>query len=214
MKLIVFDWDGTVVDSEVRIVQAMQLGIADLGLAPRSHDEVKQIIGLGMKEALMQLYPDADDAFCAQLTNTYRTYFLAPEQRSAMFPGVKGVIENLAQQDYFLAVATGKSRRGLDRELLETQLQPLFHKTICADEAPSKPNPQMLNELMDFVGVEPGETLMIGDTTYDLQMASNAGVASVGVRYGVHSVERLAKHGPVAILNDLSELAALLDSLK
>ena len=211
MKLIVFDWDGTLVDSEQRIVTAMRDAIRDVGLPALPTNTLKNVIGLGLGIAIATLLPDYGHDEHQLVADAYRHHFLAADQRAVSFPDAGDVLRALTEREYLLAVATGKSRHGLDRDLEETGFKTLFHATRCADETHSKPNPQMLFDVMDRLGVEAGETLMIGDTEYDLQMASNAGAASVGVSYGVHEPERLLGHNPLIILDRLGDLIPFLD---
>jgi len=206
-QLIVFDWDGTLMDSEARIVDCMRAAIEDLSLAPRSRQQMTEIIGLGLAEALAVLYPDGSPAEHAALTERYRYHFVeANPTPSALFPGARDMLAELNEQGHFLAVATGKGRRGLDRVLEETDTGQYFHATRCADESFSKPHPQMLQEIMDLLGVECKDTLMIGDTEYDLQMANNAGVRALAVSYGVHAVDRLLNCKPLDCVDDIAAL--------
>ncbi len=206
-QLIVFDWDGTLMDSEARIVDCMRAAIADLSLAPRSRQQMTDVIGLGLAEAQAVLYPDGSEAEHAALTERYRYHFVeANPTPSALFPGVEAMLDELNQQGHFLAVATGKGRRGLDRVLEETNTRQYFHASRCADESFSKPHPQMLQEIMDRLGVESHDSLMIGDTEYDLQMANNAGVQSLAVSYGVHDLARLLNCKPLDYVDDIPAL--------
>ncbi len=206
-KLIVFDWDGTLMDSEARIVTCMHLAIADAGLEPRSNDQVRHIIGLGLYEALVQLYPDGTEAEYGLLVERYRHHFLFTDNTPMpMFEGAERLIRRLHDEGFLLAVATGKGRQGLDKVLEETGLGRYFHYSRCADEAGSKPSPQMLLDIMDWLGVENNAALMIGDTEYDLQMASNAGVDSLAVTHGVHDKSRLLECNPLACVDNLAEL--------
>nr|WP_276570132.1 HAD-IA family hydrolase [Thiocystis violacea] len=202
--MIVFDWDGTLMDSEARIVACLQAAFADLGLAEPTREVARDIIGLGLEEAMERLLPSGDAALRAELVVGYRRHFLVSDPTpSVLFPGALEMLDWMTGQGYRLAVATGKSRQGLDKSLAETGLGRVFHATRCADETLSKPNPRMLFELMDELGAHPDETLMVGDTEYDLQMASNAGVRSLAVSYGVHSPGRLLTHEPLACLDSL-----------
>ncbi len=211
LQLIVFDWDGTLMDSEGEILACMRAAINDLGLEPRTDEQLKNIIGLGLQEALRTLYPEGEPGELAQLTSRYRHHYLDVKRRpSELFPGARQMIEELHQAGHFLAVATGKGRQGLNRVLTETGLADYFHTTRCADECHSKPHPQMLHEIMDYLGIEPGSALMIGDTEYDLQMAVNAGVKSLGVSYGVHARQRLLDCNPLDCLDSIEELHAWL----
>ncbi len=202
-KLFVFDWDGTLMDSEAKIVNCMQSAIRDMGFDSRSEEQIRNIIGLGFKEALTMLYPDKTD-FYDEFVKQYRVYFLDDKsEASPLFSHVEPLLELLNKNTRFLAVATGKGRQGLDKVLKETNLQQYFHVTRCADETFSKPNPQMLYEIMDFVGVEAHQTVMVGDTEYDLNMARNAGCDAIGVAHGVHDITRLQQCKPVDIYPDI-----------
>ncbi|HEA25585.1 MAG TPA: HAD family hydrolase [Ectothiorhodospiraceae bacterium] len=206
-NLLVFDWDGTVMDSESHIVASVLAAIKDLALPERSAFEAKNIIGLGLREAIQTLYPGSDDQLHDNLIERYRHHFLiANTTPSPLFPGAEALLESLNNAGYLLAIATGKGRGGLDRVLEETGLRAMFVTTRCADESFSKPHPQMLEHIMEFTGCEPDETLMIGDTEYDMEMASNASTHALAVSYGVHELERLQKHNPVGIIDALTEL--------
>lgn len=214
-ELIVFDWDGTLMDSEARIVSCIQAAFSELGLAPPPAEAARDIIGLGLDESMQSLMPSADAATRAELVLGYRRHFLVTSQTpSVLFPGAVETLDWLAARGHRLAVATGKSRIGLDKSLAETGLGQVFHATRCADETFSKPNPQMLFELMDELGASPAETLMIGDTEYDMQMASNAGVERLAVCYGVHAADRLLAHAPLACLDSLHAIPAWLSGLE
>jgi len=206
-SLIVFDWDGTLMDSEAKIVLAMQAAIADVGLDFRDRNQVKDIIGLGLSEAVVMLFPLIGHAESNRLIEAYRHHFLFDDKTPMpMFEGVGLLLNRLAEQEYWLAVATGKSRKGLDRVLDGHDLRHHFHITRCADECFSKPHPLMLNEIMDFVGVDAKDTLMIGDSEYDMLMAENAGVDALAVSYGVHDKARLLSCGALGCLDDIREL--------
>lgn len=206
-KLIVFDWDGTLMDSESHIVSSLQAAIKELDLEQRSNDELRNIIGLGLREALKTLYPEGTDSEYDALTSHYREHFFDTNKNtSELFAGVEDLLEKLSNENYFMAIATGKGRHGLDKVLAETGLGHHFHFTRCADESFSKPHPQMLLEIMDYVGVEQNETLMIGDTEYDLNMAHNAGAPCLAVSYGVHDKSRLLACNPLECVDSINEL--------
>ncbi len=206
-ELLVFDWDGTLMDSESRIVNCMRSAITDLGLALPTDSSISNIIGLGLKEAICMLFPAADEALVEEVKGRYRHHFLF-ENRTPMplFSGAKEVLHALKAEGYLLAVATGKGRPGLDKALNNTGLDKVFHTTRCADEAFSKPHPDMLLQILDELGVEATDALMIGDTEYDMQMANSAGTAALAVSYGVHSTERLLQHEPQGCLAAISEV--------
>ena len=210
IQFIVFDWDGTLMDSEAQIVSCLHAAIADLQLAPMDDDTVKNVIGLGLKEAIDTLVPGRDNHFHQAFVDHYREHWFRSES-SILFEGVRESLEVLKQRNLILGVATGKARRGLDRVLDETGLGSFFDATRCADEAPSKPHPQMLHDLMDVLGVKPQQTVMVGDTEYDMEMASNAGAAKIAVSSGVHSEERLQQHSPLVCLDKIRDMPAWLE---
>jgi len=206
-KLLVFDWDGTLMDSQARIVGCMRAAVTDLGLDVPSDESISNIIGLGLKEAICMLFPGADDSLVSDITKGYRQHFLFENNTpTPLFKGAKEALLSLESQGYMLAVATGKGRPGLNRVLECTGLTQLFHATRCADEAPSKPHPDMLLHIMNVLDVEASDTLMIGDTEYDMKMANNAGTAALAVSYGVHDAERLMQHEPLGCLDTISEI--------
>lgn len=185
-ELIVFDWDGTLMDSAALIVDSVQAAARDIGLEPPSDERARHIIGLGLVDAMRYALPDLGPDHYDQLVDRYRHHYLSRDHQLVLFDGIRELIAELAAGDHVLGVATGKSRRGLERALDGSGLRPHFHATRCADECHSKPHPQMLEELMAEFGIAPDATLMIGDTTHDLQMARNAGTAALAVSYGAH----------------------------
>jgi phosphoglycolate phosphatase len=210
--LIVFDWDGTLMDSTQHIVEAALRAIDELGLAPREPDAIRSIIGLGLKESWSSLYSDAGDQDFAAFTKVYRRHFFSDDlYRSTLYPGVSDVLAELRARGHRLAVATGKGRPGLDRDLGRTGLGPLFAATRTADESRSKPNPDMLLDILAQTGVPPSATLVVGDTEYDVEMARRAGTSALGISWGAHPGERLRKAGVLDLLDDLAELPAWLD---
>ncbi len=210
-SLLVFDWDGTLMDSAARIVASFQSAIVDLGMEERSPAQIRYIIGLGLDVAIATLFPDASTQQCIQLAKRYRHHFVTTHTLpTPLFPGVAETLYSLHAADYWLAVATGKSRKGLNHVLAESQLTNLFHSTRTADETSSKPHPQMLQEIMDELGVLAADTLMIGDTQHDLQMAHNAGVASVAVNYGAHEQSQLLACNPLICIDRFPKLQAWL----
>jgi len=207
-KLIIFDWDGTIIDSAARIVSSMQAAATDLGHPPLTAEAVRDIIGLGLPEAILTLLPFLSEEQVEQMRERYAYHYVEADQTpTKLFPGVASTLEKLHQQGYILAVATGKSRRGLDRVLADTGLGWLFQITRCADETASKPDPLMLTEILQETGVKASEALMVGDTEYDLGMAQRADMPSVGVSYGVHEVKRLEQYDPRLILHNFTDLA-------
>lgn len=208
--LLVFDWDGTVVDSAAHIVEALQCACADIGLAVPSNERARYIIGLGLRDAMQYLFPDMPVGEYPRLTERYRHHYLARDHKVVPFPGLSDGIAMLNRTGFLLAVATGKSRAGLDRALLDTGLGAHFHLSRCADESFSKPHPQMLQVLMDALNVPAERTLMIGDTTHDLLMAANAGVRALAVSYGAHPAEQLQGMKPIDCIGSSEELLAWL----
>ena len=181
-KLIVFDWDGTLMDSAAHIVACLQNAITELNLEPKTDIELQNIIGLGLREAFFALYPQADDEELTSLTHRYREYFFDQKATPCeLFEGARELIQDLDSKDYYLAIATGKGRNGLDKVLNETEMGIHFPITRCADESHSKPHPQMMLDIIDYYGVEANEAIMIGDSEYDLLMANNAKAQSVAV---------------------------------
>jgi len=207
VKLLVFDWDGTLMDSQQEIISCFQWATRDLEMQQPSAEAIRNIIGLGMKEAITSLMPElVTQEQQAELVERYRHYYFSPEKPpSELFDGVFDMLKSLQEQDYFLAVATGKGRRGLDGVLQNTGLDEVFHYSRCVDEAYSKPHPQMLEDVMDYLGASTDETLMIGDTEYDLLMAENANVASVAVGCGAHEKSRLLMHNPLTYLDHTNQ---------
>lgn len=211
-KLIVFDWDGTLMDSEARIVACLQAAFRDVGEPSPSRERARNIIGLGLNEAMAVLWSEAGIADRQRVVDRYRLHFLGADPTpSVLFQGVRETIDWLGKRGYLLAVATGKSRRGLNESLATTELAQAFHATRCADETLSKPNPEMLLQIMDELGVGASETLMVGDTEYDLQMAQNAGASALAVCYGVHEPERLLRLEPLDCLSSLSDMPRWLE---
>lgn len=209
-ELIVFDWDGTLMDSAALIVSSVQAAARDLGLEPPSDERARHIIGLGLIDALRYALPNLESSHYQEVAERYRHHYLSRDHELNLFAGAQELIRELAQAEYLLGVATGKSRKGLDRALGDSGLGTYFHATRCADECHSKPHPQMLEELMDEFGVSPEATLMIGDTTHDLLMAKNAGVASLAVAYGAHPREQLEAEAPLHCAGSIDEMAAWL----
>ena len=206
-RLMIFDWDGTLMDSEARIVAAMQGACRDLGLEVPDRERACDVIGLGLAEALQRLVPELPEHRHPEMAERYRYYFLeADDTPTPLFAGVPELLSGLEAAGHLLAVATGKGKAGLERALVETGLAGRFHATRTAEETRSKPHPQMLEELLDFTGCEPHEAVMVGDTEYDLLMARNAGMPAVGVAWGVHDRSRLLDTGPEVLVSDIDEL--------
>lgn len=205
--LVILDWDGTVCNSEARIVSCMLRAAERVGLPVLAPEAVGNIIGLGLPEAIAELFPEAPSEQRQRLSECYSEEWLAARSEPLpLFDGVLETLDRLLGADHRLAVATGKSRRGLNREFEEHGLGHLFVASRCADETASKPNPLMLRQLLDETGVPVEEAVMVGDTVYDLEMAASAGMSSIGVSYGVHRPQRLSAFKPKAIIDHFSEL--------
>ncbi len=204
--LIVFDWDGTLFDSTALIVKSMQAAAADLGLTPPTRERASYVIGMGLVEALRYALPDLDAAHYPQLGERYRQHYFASSHEVTLFDGVPAMLDALKARHHWLAVATGKSRRGLDEVLRTVELHGVFDGSRTPDETAGKPDPRMLHELMREFGVAPERTLMIGDTTHDLLMARHAGCASLGVSYGAHEPDGFADLGPLHIAHSVADL--------
>ena len=211
-SLLVFDWDGTLIDSKAQIVNCMQSTISSLKLEARSDEQISDIIGLGLDEAIMSLYPQITQGEVKQCAQAYREHFLTKDKTpSPLFKGVKTVLDTLKQSGYDLAIATGKSRRGLDKGIIDTGLQGYFPITRCADETRSKPHPQMLEEILVDHNTTANKVLMIGDSEYDLQLANNTKVDALAVSYGVHNLMRLLKQDPAGFIDDINQLPQWLE---
>jgi phosphoglycolate phosphatase len=208
--LIVFDWDGTLFDSTALIVEAIQNAARDVGTAVPSQTAAAYVIGMGLQEALQHAVPDFPRERYAELAARYRHHYFADQHKLVLFEGSLDMLRALKARQHLLGVATGKSRRGLDDVLHTVQLQGLFDATRTADETRSKPHPLMLQELMAELGVTAERTLMIGDTTHDLQLAANAGTASVAVSFGAHEWESFESFGPRFVAHSTAELHAWL----
>lgn len=209
-KLLIFDWDGTLMDSEAKIVNCMCAAAHACGLPDPGRAAARNIIGLGLPEALRALFPTATADDHRRLIEEYKKHFLQDTTVTQLFHGVTTCLENLLERGYQLAVATSKARRGLDRVLGETNMRHFFITTRCADEAFSKPHPKMLEDILEYTGLTRDQAIMIGDTTYDMEMAYNAGMARAAVTYGVHAREQLLSHGPIGCFDCFRDLHAWL----
>ena len=208
--LIVFDWDGTLLDSPSAIVASIQESSREMGLSVPSVERASHVIGLGLKDSLRHAVPDLDEAGYPEFVERYRRHFLAREPAMELFSGVPELLQGLRDRGHRLAVATGKSRKGLDRAFASSGLGDLFVASRCADETEPKPHPAMLRELMSELGEAPQGLLMIGDTSHDLDMASSAGVDAVAVSFGAHPGEALRERNPRAVVDSIEELGAWL----
>lgn len=208
--LYIFDWDGTLVDSTERIVACLEAAANRCELPVLAPDTYQNIIGLGLVEACRVLYPDLDDEGIEALKRAYSEAFVAADvEPCQFFPGVGQVLRKLSEQGHRLAIATGKSRRGLDRAMAALGIEDWFVATRCADETRSKPHPLMLEQILLQTGYDVSESFMVGDTEYDLEMAQRAGIPSIGVTCGAHTVDRLLKWRPAAILPSVAAIQPL-----
>ncbi|HYP66924.1 MAG TPA: HAD-IIIA family hydrolase [Thiobacillaceae bacterium] len=205
-ELLIFDWDGTLMDSAGHIVESIQKACADLGIAVPSDRECRQIIGLGLVQALQTLLPNLPEPDYPRLTERYRHHYLGRDAEIPLFDGVPAGIRELRQTGYVLAVATGKSQIGLQRALDYHALGGYFSATRCADQTYSKPHPAMVLEILDELLVAPEQAIVIGDTSHDMLMAQNAGVDRLAVAYGAHEHDDLLAHDPVAVLHSFGEV--------
>ncbi|NOQ80340.1 MAG: HAD-IA family hydrolase [Gammaproteobacteria bacterium] len=207
-KLIIFDWDGTLMDSQARIVACLQCAAEEMQLHPLTENTLKNVIGLGLKEAVLSLYPQLKDKQVSHFADRYRYHFItANDTPSGLFTNVRHMLQQLIDKGFMLAIATGKARRGLEPVLIETGLKTLFHGSRCADETRSKPHPQMLEELLDEFGVMVDDAIMVGDTEYDMLMAKSLGMDALAVSYGVHDKADILKHAPVSCVDSIKELS-------
>jgi phosphoglycolate phosphatase len=208
--LIAFDWDGTLFDSTALITHCIQSACGDVGVAVPSDEQASYVIGMGLIEALQHAAPELPRERYRELADRYRHHYFARQHEIVFFDGALAMLNSLKARGHLLAVATGKSRRGLDEALNTSALHGLFDATRTADETASKPDPRMLVELMDELQVAPDRTVMVGDTTHDLQLAANAGVASIGVSYGAHDHAAFAIFQTCHIAHSIADLQAWL----
>ena len=210
--LIAFDWDGTLFDSTAIIVRSIQEAVRDVGGAVPTDEAASYVIGMALTQALAHAAPDVPPEKYPELGNRYRYHYLKLQAQVTLFAGIEPLLHELRGRGHYLAVATGKSRVGLNSALEQAQLGSVFDATRTADETAGKPHPLMLQELMAELDVPPERVLMIGDTTHDLQMAQAAGCASVGVSYGAHASDGFAAYGPLAVVDSMSALHMWLES--
>jgi phosphoglycolate phosphatase len=208
--VLVFDWDGTLVDSIHAITTAIREAARDLGLQVPTQEQARHVIGLGLHDALRHAVPDLPSSRVTEFAGRYRVHFLQAKPADTPFEGIDALLSDLCGQGLQLAVATGKSRAGLDRALQQTGLAARFVTTRCADEGPSKPDPWMLRSIAEELGVDGERMMMIGDTSHDIAMAHAFGAGSIGVVYGAHSAQAVKEAKPDAIAASIAELAILL----
>lgn len=211
-SLIIFDWDGTLMNSIEKIVSCVKQAAIENNLDVPTSVAIRNIIGLSLDVAMAKLFPEYSVEVQQSMKNAYRDQYLnGNDQPTPFYDGIKEWLVSLKEQGYILAVATGKGRNGLDRILHENGVYDLFSVTYCADETNSKPHPLMLNNILEDLDIPANQALMVGDSSYDLEMANNANIACVGVSYGVHSSHLLSQYKPIAIVDDLpKELSAYL----
>jgi len=205
--LVVFDWDGTILDSTAAIVRAIQAASRDVGAEQPTDERARYVIGMGLRDALKYAVPDLPESGYDDLVTAYRRHYLSGDHELTLFAGVERLLQALQSENRWLAVATGKSRLGLNRALGHSGLGRYFDTTRTADETQSKPHPQMLQEIMDQFAVPPDRTLMIGDTSHDLLMAQNAGAHGLAVSHGAHPLDVLQACAPVGVVGSIAEMS-------
>jgi phosphoglycolate phosphatase len=209
-ELVIFDWDGTLMDSTGLIAECIRLAAQDCGLPQPSIDQGKSIIGLGLVDSIERLFPGLSEEKRHEFVARYRHHYVPRDHEVSVFPGVEELLVSLAKPERFLCVATGKPRAGLERAFRHSGLKAYFHYSRCGDEGFAKPHPDMLIKLMEFTGVDASRTLMIGDTSHDLELAANAGVDGVGVSYGAHPKAHLESYKAKTIVSSVNELSTWL----
>ncbi|MDG2252060.1 MAG: HAD-IA family hydrolase [Methylophilaceae bacterium] len=205
-KVIIFDWDGTIVNSTGLIVKAIKEAALVKGITLIDERKISSVIGLGLDQAFRVLFNNTSMQEIIELQELYKDFYLENINKVSLFDGIVPGIKDLHRRGYNLAIATGKSRRGLDIDLKQSGLEPLFNITKTMDECFSKPHPQMVNEILDFYIIEKNEALIVGDSTYDLEMALNAGIDSLGVTFGSHNKAELLNYNPKAIVDNAYEI--------
>jgi phosphoglycolate phosphatase len=211
-RLLVFDWDGTLLDSISSIVDCTQRALQDLGLPAVPDKRIRDAIGLGLRETVERFAPGCDESLFRDIVSVYGHHWRETYcHRPRLFPGARETLEELRRRGYLMGLATAKGRKGLSRDLQATGLGEYFHATRTVDEAKSKPHPQMILDILGEIGADAGQALVIGDTTHDLEMARNAGTAAVAVCTGSHSRKVLEEAQPLACLESIAEFAAWLD---
>jgi phosphoglycolate phosphatase len=212
-QLIIFDWDGTLYDSSAMIVTAVQDAARQIEVPIPDAATIKSLIGLSAERALSQGQPHLSPMQQAELVKRFRANLADSPMQPQLFPGALETLNQLKQAGYWLSIATGKSRAGLDKDLESLGLKDFFLATRCSDQSLSKPDPAMANEILDELGVEKQNAIVIGDTEYDMLMAQNAGIDAVAVSYGVHSEDRLQQSNVKALIHDIVELPKALENL-
>ncbi len=211
-KLVIFDWDGTIEDSILLIISSVKQAASTIGFSEPSENDIRNIIGLSLWNAVSVLFPNSTKLEQESFISIYKACYKSAQQiELRLFENVGVTLERLKRKNYMLAIATGKSRDGLNRSLHMTGLTNLFDATRTADETASKPDPQMVLELLKQLNIAPNNALMIGDSKHDLEMAQNASIACIGAAYGVHDQAILAKHLPIGFARDFEEILLLVD---
>jgi len=214
-QLVVFDWDGTLMDSTLKIANCIRASAEDAELPKPSVDQAKQIIGLGLHECMSVLFPDATKSQRTFMVDRYKYHFVTGDgTEQSLFQGVQSGLQLLEDHGVLMAVATGKSRVGLDRAFGVTSVSDFFSITRCADESRTKPHPQMLHDILDFTAIDANKAIMIGDTTFDIEMAHSAGVDSLGVTYGAHDQAKLDRYNPTHLAASVSDVFSWLSNGK
>jgi len=210
-QLIIFDWDGTLMDSAQKIANCIRASARDLGLNEPTDAAAKSIIGLGLTQAMEILFPDISTDQIARVVEAYKHHFVSGDlTEQALFEGVEQGLTTIEESGALIAVATGKSRAGLNRVFEDLKMEHYFVATRCADETRGKPHPQMLLELLDYTAIDPTKSIMVGDTTYDLDMAANAGMHGLGASYGVHSQQALWDAKAINVLDSFKDIVSWL----
>ena len=213
-SMLIFDWDGTLCDSLERIAACLQLSATDLDLPVPTYEAAKNIVGLGLDEVMVELFPNACKVTQGKLKQRYSEHFVRKDvSPSPFFPGVRAHLETLREHGYIMTVATGKSRRGLNRVLEGLDMTQFFHSTRCADETASKPRPDMVLSLLEEFSLPSERALMVGDTSYDMAMAQAANTPRLAVSYGAHSPARLETYAPIACIDKFEDISLILDQL-
>ncbi|MEP0354907.1 MAG: HAD-IA family hydrolase [Paraglaciecola sp.] len=209
-KAVIFDWDGTLMDSVAKIVESMQTSAKHFGLPVPNYNEAKNVIGISLLPALKKLFSIDDPKEANKLMVTYKEHFKNHSQISSpMFEGALEMLEELKSRGHILAVATGKARQGLENNLLHSHTGHLFTTSRTADDANSKPSPDMLEQILTELNLQANEVVMVGDTTYDMEMAESIGVDRIAVSFGVHESETLMRYNPIAVIDSLDELTEI-----
>jgi phosphoglycolate phosphatase len=207
-KFIIFDWDGTLMDSTEIIARAIQDAARDYSLPIPTSEQAKYVIGLGLNDSMTHLFPSLDHIAHQGIIEKFRVHYLKREFDAPLYPGVRAMLSRLQSDGFTLAIATGKARRGLDRVLESTKLAQFFAATRCADEGFAKPHPDMIERLLSATGFDQAESVMIGDTTHDMELAKNAGIRAIAVSYGAHPLDALQRHKPVFVASTALELSS------